>query len=257
MGHMNYRNAVTREPGVNLVSGLSSGDGIPDFELAQKQHETYCHVLKESGLAVTLLPPLSQFPDAPFIEDTAVLTTKAAIITRPGHPSRLGEEGSVQLALRKHFSHIERIHYPGTVDGGDVLQIGDRFIIGMSQRTNRDGATHLQGILLELGYTTQIMGLDPSILHLKSAVNCIGPDTVIITRQLAEHEFFAPYKKIVVNDGEENAANCLRIRNRLITPTGFTDAKKQLIRLGLELVELDISEYAKLDGGLTCLSLRF
>jgi dimethylargininase len=248
--------AITRLPGENFALGITTSDlGAPDYELMQSQHRGYVDALQSLGLQVTVLEALPDYPDAYFVEDVAVVTAEIAVITRPGAPARRGEEQAIleALALYRPTAHIQA---PGTLDGGDVLIIGKSVFIGLSARTNADGAAQLGNLLEPYGYAWTGVPVGGG-LHLKSGVNALSEDTLLITQEFSEVDVFRTYRKIIVPAGEEYAANTLRINNGLITPRGYPGVRRALSRLELEIIELDVSEACKMDGGLTCMSLRF
>jgi dimethylargininase len=195
-------------------------------------------------------------PDSVFIEDTAVLTDKVAIVTRPFPESRIGETDAVSDVLQNLFSHVEYIEEPGTLEGGDVLQIGNRFFIGISERTNKEGANQLIGILESFGYRGFKVPLR-QLLHLKTGVSYLGEDTILIGKELIQEKRFNPYKKIRVEGSESYAANCIRVNDYILVPKGYPNTFQTLTEAGFNLKEVDMSEFRKLDGGLSCLSLRF
>jgi dimethylargininase len=239
-----------------MATGLTSaGLGAPDYAAALRQHVAYARELERAGLAVTVLDSLTGFPDAYFVEDVAVVTPEVAVIARPGATERRGEEEAIVPVLAEHRV-VARIRGAGTLEGGDVLIAGRHVFVGLSPRTNRDGASQLEAILAPRGYGVTAIPL-PSGLHLKSSVNLVGDGVVIVTPALAEHEALASYRRIVVDPGDEYSANVLRVNDRLLVPAGFPRTVSKLEALGASLVELDVSEMAKMDGGLTCLSLRF
>jgi len=251
-----FTHAIVRKPGDDFARGSTTSNlGIPQYDLIMKQHEAYIKALSALGLKLIVLEPLSNYPDAYFVEDTAVVTPDVAIITNPGNKDRQGEEDTIQRALSPYRTTV-RIHPPGTVDGGDVLQVDLHFFIGISERTNRDGATQLGCIFEEYGFTWSTIPVEVG-LHLKSSVNYIGKNTLLITEKFAHHKKFKDYHAIIVDTAEEYAANTLLINNSLITPKGFPNTKKKLEATGLGIIELDVSEARKMDGGLTCMSLRF
>ncbi|MBW2437005.1 MAG: amidinotransferase [Deltaproteobacteria bacterium] len=178
-----------------------------------------------------------------------------AIITNPGAPSRQGEEKSIAAVLAQ-FRSLEHIQAPGTVDGGDVLMIDNHFLIGISERTNQQGAEQLGRILDSQGKTHATVPVGTG-LHFKSSVNYAGENTVIVTPDFAEHGVLKAYEKIIVDRKESYAANTLWLNDHLLVPRGFPNTKTKLEALGLPMIELDVSEMQKMDGGLTCLSLRF
>jgi dimethylargininase len=251
-----FSHAIVRKPGEDFAQGITTGNlGIPDYELMQVQHEAYIQTLFSLGLTVITLEPLPNFPDAYFVEDTAVVTPQVAVITYPGVKTRQGEEDSIASVLSKYRSIIP-IQPPGTVDGGDVLMIGDYFFIGLSKRTNQDGAAQLGTILERFGYTWTAVPVHTG-LHLKSSVSLVSLNTVLITEEMAQHQAFKRFDKIILDPDEEQAANTLWINDVLIVPTGFPRTHSKLDKLGLNLIELDMSEARKMDGGLSCMSLRF
>lgn len=251
-----FTHAIARVPGPDYPQGLTTDTSIaPDMALTLQQHAAYVQTLEDLGVHVTVLEAAPGFPDACFVEDTAVVTAEVAIITRPGAPSRRDETLSMETPLMTHRS-LRRIIAPGTLDGGDILQAGNCFFIGVSDRTNAEGARQLSEILTPLGYTCTIIPVAAG-LHLKSSLNFVGGDTMLVTADFAGHPAIAGYRRIVCPEGEEYAANTLLVNGTLIMPTGYPHTRALLEELGMPIVELDTSEYRKMDGGLTCLSLRF
>jgi dimethylargininase len=252
---MRFRHAITRSPAKNFSEGLSSaGLGVADFAIMQIQHEAYVVALRDAGLAVQVLDAAPRYPDAHFVEDVAVVTPEVAVIARPGAPSRRGEEVLTEPVLAAHRP-LARIEPPGTLEGGDVLQIGKRFFIGVTARTNEAGARQLEKILFDHDYRCVLIPVTHT-LHLKSDLNAVSDETLLVTSALAEHEALAGYEKIVVGPDETYAANVVRVNDRLLMPRGFPRLRERLGATGAEVVELDTSEARKMDGGLTCLSLR-
>lgn len=250
-----FKHAITRVPGPDYPKGLTTSTlPAPDLALTIKQHEAYVACLQSLGLTVTVLPAADGFPDACFVEDTAVVTAEVGIITNPGAPSRQGEIQSIIPELSKHRD-LRHILAPGTLDGGDILQVERQFFIGVSDRTNDEGARQLAVILEEFGYTCHIIKVAAG-LHLKSSLNYVGENTMLVTRDFAGHPAIGSFREIVCPAGEEYAANTLLINGTLIMPEGYPKTHNALKSLGLPIVLLDTSEYRKMDGGLTCLSLR-
>jgi dimethylargininase len=248
--------AIVRPPGPNFAQGLTaSGLGPPDFPLALRQHAEYIATLRRLGLDVIVLDPEPDYPDACFIEDTAVVTPRVAVITNPGAKPRRGEERTVEPVLAR-FRPIERILSPGTVEGGDVLMVENQVFIGISERTNADGARQLGRILEARGYSWSTVPVGAG-LHLKSSVNSLGRRRLAATPELAEHPAFADLTRIVLDAEDAYAANTLWINGRLLMPAGYPRARKKFVELGVPILELEVSEMRKMDGGLTCLSLRF
>lgn len=253
---MNFSHAIARKPGADFALGITTRDlGPPDYDLMLVQHNTYVQALAYLGLDVTVLEPLPNFPDSYFVEDTTVVTPQVAVITRPGAVSRQGEADTIESVLCKYRPTLH-IQPPGTVDGGDVLMDGDHFFIGISKRTNQDGAAQLGKILERFSYSWTAIPVSTG-LHLKSSLSLVSPNTLLITSQTAQLPAFQGYERIILDQDEELAANTLWINNRLIIPSGFPRTRSKLESLGLDLIELDMSEARKMDGGLSCMSLRF
>jgi dimethylargininase len=255
MFDMQFSRAIARLPAESFSEGLTTAElGVADFELMCVQHAAYIGALRDAGLDVQVLEAAQRYPDAHFVEDVAVVTPEIAVITRPGASSRRGEVALIESALAAQRP-IARIETPGTLEGGDVLQMGDRVFIGVTARTDEIGARQLEKILSEHGYRCVLMPATHT-LHLKSDLNAVSDQTVVVTAALAEHEALADYEKIVVQPDEAYAANVLRVNDRLLMPRGFPRLCERLGATGALVVELDMSESRKMDGGLTCLSLR-
>jgi dimethylargininase len=252
-----FTQAIARKPGKNFDQGLTTTVSVkpPQYKLLLQQHETYLETLTSCGLEVTILDPLPDYPDAYFVEDTAVVTPDVAIITNPGTEARKGEEDFMAPVLAR-FREIERILAPGTVDGGDVLQVGNHFFIGLSQRTNKEGAGQLGRILQSFGNTWVTIPVGAG-LHFKSSVNYVGKNTLLVTSDFTENAELSGYDKIVLEKVEAYAANTLLVNEHLLTPAGFPVTRQKLEALGFKIIELETSELRKMDGGLTCMSIRF
>ncbi|MEN8243546.1 MAG: arginine deiminase family protein [Thermodesulfobacteriota bacterium] len=251
-----FKCAIVRKPGANFGDGLTTSDlGAPEFKRMTAQHDAYVSTLEELGLKVFVLEPELAFPDAHFVEDTAVVTPNIAVITNPGAQARQGEEKTIAPVL-EDFRPIERIDPPGTLDGGDVLMVGSHFFIGISERTNRQGAEQLGHILERFNNTWTAVDVGKG-LHLKSGVNHVGGDTLLLTEAFSRVEAFQGYEKIVLDPKETYAGNTLWINDQLLMPKGFPDTLAKLDKLSLPVRVLDMSEVQKMDGGLTCLSIRF
>lgn len=252
-----FSRAIVRLPAPSMCDGLTTQSlGTPDHAIAAEQHQKYVEALQACGLDVTVLPPQNDYPDACFVEDTAVLVPEAAVITNPGADSRRGEVETMAPAVSAFYPAPGRVEPPATLDGGDVMQIGRTVYVGLSDRTNEAGAERLGALLAPHGYELVKVPLAGG-LHLKSDVNWLGGDTLLLTRAFADRPEFAGYERLVVPEGEEYAANCLLINDRLLVPDGFPGVRSLVESLGFELILLQMSEYQKIDGGLSCLSLRF
>jgi dimethylargininase len=240
-----------------MIHGLSmAGLGRPDYKKALDQHEAYVVALQACGVAVTVLAADENYPDSVFIEDTAVLSEKVAVITRPGASSRSGEETAVAEALSRFYDHPEYITAPGTLDGGDVLRAGDQFFIGISARTNEAGAGQLAVILAKNGYSATRVPLR-HVLHLKTGIAYLENNCLLAGGEFVNHPQLGQFEIIPVADEETSAANSIWVNDRVLVPAGFEKTRMTVERLGYQVLVVDVSEFRKLDGGLSCLSLRF
>jgi dimethylargininase len=205
------------------------------------------------------LPADHRYPDSTFVEDTAVLTERCAVLTRPGADSRRGEVESIKPVLSEFFDNIESIKSPGRVDGGDICEAGDHFFIGISNRTSEEGAQQLAEILWNYDYTSEFVDVRnvKSILHLKSGLAYIGQNQMIVIDELVGLSEFKGFELVRVEKGNEYAANCVEVNNTLLVAAGYPSLSKSLKDRGLETIEIEMSEFQKMDGGLSCLSLRF
>jgi dimethylargininase len=247
--------AILRTPGSNLAHGLTTAEcGVPDHALALAQHTNYAEALQRAGLRMTVLEPLAAFPDAYFVEDVAVVTAEVAVIARPGAAARRGEEAFIEPVLAQHRP-LARIASPARLDGGDVLVAGRRVLVGLTGRTNPEGARQLQEILSPHGYQVAAL-LVSGGLHLKSSVNLVGPDVLLVTCAFSHHDALAGFRLVVVKEGDEYSANVLWINDYILIPAGYPRTRSLLEPLGRQIVDVDVSEIRKMDGGLTCLSLR-
>lgn len=252
-----FRNAIVRLPAPSIINGLTSANlGKPDFAKVLEQHSLYIDLLKRLGLVIEILPSAEMYPDSTFIEDVALCTKSCAIITSPGAESRRGETEGINIVLSKYYENIEKISLPGTIEAGDIMMAGDHFYIGISERTNNDGADQMIRILLKYGMTGSKVPLK-KILHLKSGVSYLENNTMLVCGELADNEAFNKYNRIVIDKDECYAANSLWINGKVIVPQGFPKTREKIGLAGLETFTLDVSEFRKVDGGLSCLSLRF
>lgn len=251
-----FTHAIVRRPGADCHRGLTTSTrGAADPQRLVRQHQRYARTLLSLGLEVQQLPPLKGFPDAYFVEDTAVILRDGAVITRPGARQRKGETGDMARVLSQ-YRRLFYIEAPGCIDGGDVLQADNHFFIGLSQRTNEEGARQLGRLLESSGHTWETVPVANG-LHLKSGVNYLNRHLLMMTPAWTAHKAFGDYERIVLDPREAYAANSLRINDHILMPAGFPGAKKKLRATGLTIIELAVDEIRKMDGGLTCMSLRF
>ena len=255
-----FRNVIVRRPCKAMLEGITSNPqlGKPDYEKALQQHDTYIEALKSCGVNVTVLPADERYPDSCFVEDPAVITRKCAIITNPGAASRNGEKNEIIGAVREFFPEdkIEHIKAPGTLEGGDVMMVGDHFYVGRSARTNEEGIRQFIAILEKHGLSGSEVTLE-EVLHLKTGVNYLENNNMLVSGEFVTKPEFAAYNRVEIPEEEAYAANCIWVNGTVIVPMGFPAVEKAVRDLGYPVILVDTSEYRKLDGGLSCLSLRF
>ena len=227
--------------------------------LALEQHAAYCDALRACGLELTVLEPDERHPDATFVEDTAVVCARVAVVTRPGAPTRAGEVHTVAAALRQFRPELESIAAPGTLDGGDVCQVEDHFLIGVSERTNEEGARQLGAILARHGYSSLLVDIrgHRTLLHLKSGVAYLGGRRFTVTADAPNLGILPRYERIAVDAADSYAANCVLVNDVVLVAAGYPRVAARLEALGYRVRTLEVSEFRKMDGGLSCLSVRF
>jgi dimethylargininase len=255
-----FTHAIVRLPGTNFAEGLTTVDlGAPQYEQVLEQHSAYCQALRDCGLSLTMLEADLRHPDSTFVEDAAVLTPHGAILTRPGAVSREGEVDSIRPAVDSFYPDTQRIQAPGTLDGGDICEAGNHFFLGLSHRTNEAGAEQLAAHLGRQGYTSSTVDVREmtTILHLKSGISFIGENTLVVMEEMAENPAFAGFDLVRVSVEESYAANCIRVNDYVLVAKGFPKLTAELLARGFNPLILDMSEFQKMDGGLSCLSLRF
>lgn len=261
-----FDRAVVCVPALSFAEGLTTGElGAPDYDKALQQHAAYCDALERCGLTLTRLDADERFPDSTFVEDTAVIPgaltrgKPTAILTRPGASSRAGEVATTAEVLSQSFPDLRSIEPPGTLDGGDVCEAGNHFFIGISERTNEAGAAQLSKILASFTYTSSFIDIrrTKNILHLKSGLAYLGDNRLAVIDELASHPAFRPYELVKVPASEEYAANCVRINDYVLIAAGYPQFARKLGELGYATIAIEMSEFQKMDGGLSCLSLRF
>lgn len=226
-----------------------------DLALARKQHFDYLAALVSLGCHILTLPEDPTLPDSVFVEDAAVVLDEAAVVTRPGAPSRRGETVAVASALEP-YRELSFISSPGTLDGGDVLAVGRRLYVGKTRRSNREGLRQLAELAGRFGYA--VLGVEVyGCLHLKSAVARIDADTLLINPERVDAQTFAGQRLLSVDPGEPEAANALRIADSVVYPTSYPRTLGRLVSEGIDVRAVEMSEFAKAEGGVTCCSLVF
>ncbi|MDP3386909.1 MAG: arginine deiminase-related protein [Eubacteriales bacterium] len=254
-----FKNAIVRTPAKSVIDGITTQSlGLPEIELTLDQHKKYISALEKCGLQVEVLSADERFPDGNYVEDVAVLADQLAIVTNPGADSRREEINNIIPTIEKYFKNIEYIRLPGFLEGGDVMKVGGHFFIGLSSRTNQEGANQMIAILERFGFTGSTVEVS-GVLHLKTGMSYMEDGTLLATGDFLDNKVFLDrFERVIeVSKEEDYAVNCIRLNEFVLMPEGFAETKTKLIEAGYRIVETPMSEFQKMDGGLTCLSLRF
>ena len=254
-----FSHAITRKPSASIVAGLRAVDtGTPDLGLMLRHHADYVAALRATGAVVVELDALEAFPDSVFVEDTALCLPEGAVVMRPGAPSRLGEAAEMAPHLRALYGQVVQISGADSfIEGGDILTTETEVLVGRSARTNAAGIAELTRLVAPWAHSVREVFTPPGVLHFKTDCSLLDGETILSTARLAESGCFAGYRVILVAEGEEACANTIRFNDAVIMPAGFPKTRAALDQAGYKVVEIGNSECAKLDGGMSCLSLRF
>ena len=252
-----FKHAIVKTPCQAMINGISDAKlGLPDYQLALQQHQNYIQALEQCGLEVTVLPADEAFPDSCFVEDPAILTASCAIITNPGAASRTGETRAIEKAVAEFYPQLHHIKAPGSLDGGDVMMVGTHFYIGLSARTNQQGADQLIEVLEAHNMSGSCVALS-DMLHLKTGLSYLENNHLVACGEFLNKATFQKFDVLPVDSNESYAANCIWVNDTVIIPDGFPKTQKMIENAGFKVLPVDVSEFQKLDGGLSCLSLRF
>jgi dimethylargininase len=258
-GHsITFTHALCRAPSRSVTAGLRAEDrGAPDEDLFAREHAAYVAALRRTGAEVTVLEPQEAFPDGVFIEDPALCLGGVAILLRPQAPTRRGEVAALRLDLSRLFPEIRDLGGHGHVDGGDILCSDTEVMVGLSARTDAAGVAALRPIVEDFGYRMRVVETPAEILHFKTESSLLDPETILASPRLAATGCFGGYRVIETASGEEGAANAIRFNAPVFLSDGFPQTAERLDRAGYEIRQLPMSQAALLDGGLSCLSLRY
>ena len=251
------KHAIVRRVSQKFQNGLTTSNlGKPNYNAAIKQHSDYIEAMKKCGLNVKILEADDKFPDSAFVEDTAVINKDFVVISNLGAQSRKGEEKEIKKVMKEFYNDFKSIEKPGTLEGGDVMKIENEYFIGISKRTNKKGALQLREFLKKYGYSCTLVSLK-NVLHLKTGVAYIGDNNIIASGEFIKNPLFSDYNIIEVGEDESYATNCIRVNEHVLIAKGFKKLKDSILGLGYKILEINMSEFRKMDGGLSCLSLRF
>jgi len=253
-----FCHAIVRQPSARIADGLRAVDtGAPDLERFHQDHATYTSLLRSTGAAVTELEADDAFPDSVFVEDAALCLPEVAIAMRPGAPSRLGEAAIMIPVLSAYYDEVVSIEGPGFIDGGDILVTEREILVGRSARTDAAGVAELKRLTSRWGYPVREVETPAGVLHFKTDCSLMDAETVLATKRLSDTGCFEGYKIINTADGEEASANAIRFNELVLMPSGFPRTADKLSAAGYDVRQVGNTEAAKLDGGMSCLSLRF
>lgn len=254
-----FTHAITRRPSASITRGLRAVDtGTPDLALMQAHRAAYIATLQATGATVIELPPLEAYPDSVFVEDTALCLPQGAVVMRPGAPSRLGEAAEMAPHLKALYTTVVQITGADSfIEGGDILVTETEILVGRSARTNAAGIAELTRLVAPWGHKVREVHTPPGVLHFKTDCSLLAADTILSTKRLSASGCFTGYNVIDVPDGEEAAANTIRFNDLVLMPAGFPNTRDAIAKAGFTVREIGNSECAKLDGGMSCLSLRF
>ena len=253
-----FNHIIARTPAKSLINGLTSANlGKPDYQKALDQHNNYIRALQQCDVDITILPASEEFPDSVFVEDVALCTPHCAIITRPGAETRRAETTLITEAINRFYPNkVEYIQAPGTVEAGDIMMVDKHFYIGLSARTNQEGAKQMIAILEKYGLSGSVVTLE-KVLHLKTGLAYLEHNNLLAAGEFITKPEFQHLNIIEIPEEESYAANCIWVNERVIMPAGYPITKAKIAALGYQVIEVDTSEYRKIDGGVSCMSLRF
>jgi len=252
-----FNSAIVRTPGRSVVDGLRANAGpSPDYARVVAEHVAYVEALRAAGVSVTVLPALEEFPDSMFLEDPALVFTDTAILLNPGAASRQGEARELSPTLTARFARVLALP-EGHADGGDILVTPDRVFIGLSARTDDRGATALRQLLSTIGRASEIVRVPAGTLHLKTDCSLLDSQTVLATEAVASAEWLDGFRVLVVPDDERHASNAVRVNDVVLLRAGCPRTQEMLTAHGFTVVALPTAEIAKIDAGLSCMSLRW
>lgn len=253
-----FTDALCRLPSASIIDGLRAVDtGTPDLDVFAGHHADYVAALRATGAEVRVLPANAAFPDSVFIEDAAICLAEGAIVTRPGAPSRLGEAADLAPVLSDYYDVVRWIEAPGFIEGGDVLVCENEILVGQSARTDGAGIAALADLVADWGYMVREVATPPGVLHFKTDCSLMDEETILSTERLSASGCFDGYRVLHTAPGEEAAANAIRFNDVVLMADGFPGTAEVLAQAGYDLRLIGNSEAAKLDGGMSCLSLRF
>ena len=257
MSLFDFDRAIVRAPAHSVSDGLRAGDHDgPSYDGVAAEHAAYVAALERAGLAVDILPPLEAFPNSLFVEDPALVFGQGAILLRPAAKTRAGEAEQLRPVLLRHFPELIEVG-DGFADGGDILATADKILIGLSDRTDVRGAQSVARGLGRFGLRARLVQTPRDVLHLKAACAMLDEETVVVTAALDDGDIFGDLRRIRIPEGEEAAANLLRLNDIVLIGAEFPRTRELVEGFGLTTMPLAVTEIGKIDAGLSCMSLRW
>lgn len=258
---LKFENIIARKPCKAMLEGISTGmfsDDKPVYEKAVDQHQEYVETIESLGVKALILDALEEYPDSCFVEDPAVVMKECAIITNSPRESRNGEKYEIVPAIKKFYADEQIFHIaaPGTMEGGDVMLVDKHFYVGLSDRTNKEGARQFNEIVSKFGYTSSTIPVTEG-LHLKDFVIYLENNNMLVSAKMNEVPEFHEFNRFVVPTEELYAINSLNINGTVLVPEGYSKTLEHIKSLGYPVIVVNTDEFKKIDGSLTCLSLRF
>lgn len=253
-----FTHAIVRNPSRSIGNGLRAVDiGTPDLDQFGRHHADYQAALASTGASVTVLEALEEFPDSVFIEDAALCLCEGAVVMRPGAPTRMGEATAIAPVLSQFYDEVLAVEGPGFIEGGDILTTEREILVGTSTRTNSAGIEELTQLTNRWGYPVREVRTPAGVLHFKTDCSLLDEETILSTKRLSASGCFDGYRVIHTAEGEEPCANSIRFNELVLMPDGFPQTAGILDKAGYTVRTIGNSEATKLDGGMSCLSLRF
>lgn len=253
-----FTRALLRRPAANFADGITASShlGAPDYQRAMRQYDSYAQALRACGLDVTVLPADERFPDGHFVEDPVVIYGDMAFLCRSGAAARQGEGQSLLPFLGD--CHVVEPPAGALIDGGDVLFCADRVLVGISRRTNEAGCRALRGALQSVRQDIRVEAVPfGGVLHLKSGLTELAPGVLLHDPALKTAHDLSWAQVVTLPPEEGHAADVMPVNERVFIAADCPFAARQAERFCDHVVALDMSEFLKMDGGLTCLSLRY
>ncbi len=248
--------AITHLPSPRMSDALRTFIDVQpiDLALAARQHEAYRAMLERAGATVVVLDANLAHADAVFVEDTAIVLDEVAVLTAMGAPSRRAEPAGIEPELRRHRAEVVRIEAPATIEGGDVLRVGKTVFVGVTARTNAAGMDALDVVLRRFGYTLRSVRID-GCLHLKTACTALPDGRLLVSPGWVDERDLDGFGIVHVADDEPDAANVALVNGRVLAASAHPRTLEQLRGLGFDVDAVDLSEFAKAEGCVTCLSI--